>query len=68
MDGEQVLARLQADPAFNGTPVVVLSADATKGRVQLLLANGVTAYLSKPIDVQQFIDVIDEHAPLARAA
>jgi signal transduction histidine kinase/ActR/RegA family two-component response regulator len=63
MHGEEVLARLQAEPAFNGTPVVVLSADATTGRVQRLLESGASAYLSKPIDVRQFIDVIDEHAP-----
>jgi signal transduction histidine kinase/ActR/RegA family two-component response regulator len=65
MDGEEVLARLQAEPAFNGTPVVVLSADATQGRVQRLLDSGASAYLSKPIDIRQFIDVIDEHAPAA---
>ena len=63
MDGEQVLTQLQSDPAFNGTPVIVLSADATKGRVERLLEAGATAYLSKPIDVRRFIDVIDEHAP-----
>jgi signal transduction histidine kinase/ActR/RegA family two-component response regulator len=63
IQGDEVLARLQADPAFNGTPVVVLSADATKGRVKRLLDQGASAYLSKPIDVKQFIDVIEEHAP-----
>jgi CheY-like chemotaxis protein len=66
MHGEEVLARLQADPAFNGTPVVVLSADATTGRVQRLLESGATAYVSKPIDVRRFNDVIDEHAPAAK--
>jgi signal transduction histidine kinase/ActR/RegA family two-component response regulator len=63
IQGDEVLARLQADPAFNGTPVVVLSADATKGRVQRLLDDGANAYLSKPIDVKQFIDIVDEYAP-----
>lgn len=63
IQGDEVLARLQADPVFNGTPVVVLSADATKGRIERLLDDGASAYLSKPIDVKQFIDVIEEHAP-----
>jgi CheY-like chemotaxis protein len=58
-----VLVRLQSDPAFNGTPVIVLSADATAGRVERLLETGATAYLSKPIDVRRFLEVIDEHAP-----
>lgn len=65
LPGDEVLARLQADPAFNGTPVVVLSADATKGRVERLLEDGATAYLSKPIDVRRFMAVIDELVPLA---
>jgi signal transduction histidine kinase/ActR/RegA family two-component response regulator len=63
IDGEEVLVRLQSDPAFNGTPVIVLSADATAGRVERLLETGATAYLSKPIDVRRFLEVIDEHAP-----
>jgi signal transduction histidine kinase/ActR/RegA family two-component response regulator len=63
IQGDEVLARLQADPEFNGTPVVVLSADATKGRIKRLLDAGACAYLSKPIDVKQFVDVVNEHAP-----
>jgi CheY-like chemotaxis protein len=65
LQGDEVLARLQADPAFNGTPVIVLSADATKGRVERLLGAGAAAYLPKPIDVRRFIELIDEHAPAA---
>jgi CheY-like chemotaxis protein len=63
MHGDDVMARLKADPAFNGTPVVILSADATTGRIERLLQSGADAYLSKPIDVQQFLGVINEHAP-----
>jgi CheY-like chemotaxis protein len=66
IQGDVVLARLQADPAFNGTPVIVLSADATKGRVERLLEAGAAAYLPKPIDVRRFIELIDEHLPMAR--
>lgn len=67
IQGDVVLTRLQADPAFNGTPVIVLSADATKGRVDRLLEAGATAYLPKPIDVRRFIELMDEHVPLAGA-
>jgi signal transduction histidine kinase/ActR/RegA family two-component response regulator len=63
IQGDEVLARLQADPELSGTPVVVLSADATKGRIERLLEQGVDAYLSKPIDVKQFLAVIHEHTP-----
>jgi signal transduction histidine kinase/CheY-like chemotaxis protein len=65
IQGDEVIARLKADPAFSSTPVVILSADATAGRIDRLLEQGASAYLSKPIDIQQFLDVIDEHTPAA---
>jgi PAS domain S-box-containing protein len=58
--GEQVLRRLRDDPVTASTPVVIVSADATSGQAQRLLAAGATAYLTKPIDVRQLLDVLDE--------
>jgi CheY-like chemotaxis protein len=60
MAGEEVLARLVAEPATRRIPVVVLSADASGGQMDRLLAAGARAYLTKPIDVRAFIDLIDE--------
>ena len=40
-------------------PVVILSADATRSQVQRLLGVRAREYLTKPIDVRQFLDVID---------
>ena len=61
MQGDEVLARLRDDPDLRETPVVILSADATKGRIERLLEQGAEAYLSKPIDVKEFLDVIHRH-------
>ena len=58
MSGGDVLRRLRADSRTAQTPVVVISADATPGRVARLLADGATAYLPKPVDVVQFFDVL----------
>jgi signal transduction histidine kinase/ActR/RegA family two-component response regulator len=58
MPGEEVFARLQAEPATAGIPVVVLSADATPGTVRRLLARGATAYLTKPLDLQELQGVL----------
>ncbi|HVC87916.1 MAG TPA: ATP-binding protein [Gaiellaceae bacterium] len=58
LSGEQVLAELQADPETRAIPVVVLSADATREREQLLLA-GASAYLTKPIDLLRLLEVLD---------
>jgi PAS domain S-box-containing protein len=60
LDGEEVLRRLQADPQTAAVPVVVVSADATAGQMQRLLAAGASHYLTKPLDVPQFLVVVDE--------
>jgi signal transduction histidine kinase/CheY-like chemotaxis protein len=59
MPGHEVLARLQSDPLTREVPVLILSADASRSQVQRLLGVGARDYLTKPIDVRQFMDVID---------
>jgi DNA-binding NarL/FixJ family response regulator len=39
--------------------VIVLSADATPSQVDRLLASGAAAYITKPLDVQLFLQVLD---------
>jgi len=58
--GGEVLRRLQADPKTAHLPVVVLSADATPGQIQRLLAAGASQYLTKPLDVTRFLEVVDQ--------
>jgi CheY-like chemotaxis protein len=65
MDGDQVLQRLRDDPMTASIPVVMVSADATPGQVQRLLAAGATAYLTKPIDVRDLLHILDEALDLA---
>lgn len=60
MTGEEVLARLRADPATAGTPVVMLSAEASPATIARLLDDGATAYLAKPIDIPALLQVVDE--------
>jgi signal transduction histidine kinase/AmiR/NasT family two-component response regulator len=59
LPGEQVLGRLKADPATAAIPVVVISADATPGQVSRLLHAGAAAYLTKPLDVREFLAAVD---------
>jgi signal transduction histidine kinase/ActR/RegA family two-component response regulator len=67
MDGEDVLAELRADPTTASIPVYLLSAEASPGRVQRLLAAGARAYLTKPLDVRRLLEeidrLVDEAAP-----
>jgi PAS domain S-box-containing protein len=60
MKGSEVLRRLLADPETRDIPVVVISADATRGQIDRLLAAGARAYLTKPLDVKKLLAVLDE--------
>jgi signal transduction histidine kinase/ActR/RegA family two-component response regulator len=60
LDGLQVLAQLRANPATAAIPVIVLSADATPSQIDRLLDAGAKAYLTKPLDVEQLLQAVDE--------
>ena len=58
--GEKVLAELLADPVTAHIPVVIVSADATLNQVGRLLAAGAAAYLTKPINVDELLEHVDD--------
>jgi CheY-like chemotaxis protein len=60
IDGHEVLRRLQADERTARIPVVLISGGASPGQVKRALDAGARAYLSKPLDVDRFLAVIDE--------
>jgi PAS domain S-box-containing protein len=65
LHGSEVLRRLRADPRTAGIPVVVISADATHTAVQELLAAGADAYLTKPLDLDEFLRTLEQFLPEA---
>ncbi|HVT13846.1 MAG TPA: ATP-binding protein [Fimbriimonadaceae bacterium] len=58
--GAELLKSLRLDAKTSHIPVVVVSADATPTQVARLLAAGAKAYLTKPIEVSQFLTTLDE--------
>ncbi len=52
---------LQDDPATRDIPTVVISADATPGRIERLRAAGARDYLTKPIDVPKLMAVLRQY-------
>jgi signal transduction histidine kinase/CheY-like chemotaxis protein len=68
LPGTTVLAQLHADPSTATIPVVVISADATPGQIQRLLAAGARDYLTKPIDVVRLMDLLESHLGPGREA
>ena len=67
INGPEVLARLKAKPRTRNIPVAVLSADATKSQINRLMSLGASEYLTKPLDVDHFLKVIDEHFRVCRS-
>ncbi|HWF57651.1 MAG TPA: MASE1 domain-containing protein [Candidatus Dormibacteraeota bacterium] len=63
VDGIEVLQRLKADSTTTDIPVVILSADATAQRITQLLDMGAAKYLTKPIRVADFFDILDAVPP-----
>ena len=55
-----MLRRLRQTEETRAIPVIVVSADATAGQAGRLLASGAQGYLTKPIDVRRFLEVLDE--------
>ncbi len=58
ISGEEALRNLREDPLTTRIPVVVISADATPVHVKRLLAAGAHDYMTKPLDVKRFLDVV----------
>jgi signal transduction histidine kinase len=57
--GDEVLRQLRDDPQTSAIPVIVVSADATPGQIRRLLAEGASAYLTKPLDVSELRGLVD---------
>jgi len=62
MHGSDVVRELQSDPTTRDIPIVVLSADATPSQRVLLERLGARHYLTKPLDLAELDEVINEFA------
>jgi PAS domain S-box-containing protein len=60
ISGLELLRHLKADDDVADIPVVVVSADATPARLQEALTLGTAHYVTKPLQLQPFLAVIDE--------
>ena len=59
LPGDELLQRLKAVPELADTKVVVVSADATPSRIREMLDHGVEGYLTKPVDVEALLRLVD---------
>ncbi len=61
--GAEVLRRIRADERTAAIPVVVISADATRDSLEKLRAAGADAYLTKPLDIDEFMETVQRYLP-----
>ena len=57
--GDEVLTVLKSHVTTAEIPVVVISADATPGTIDKMLRSGASAYLTKPLDISNLLEVVD---------
>ena len=60
ISGAEVLSSMNNDVSTRDIPVVIISADATRRQIDNLMEAGARAYMTKPLDVQRFLEVVDE--------
>ena len=66
LQGDEVVRRLKDEGRLADTKIVVVSADATPGRIRRMLDLGVDGYLTKPVGVEALLRLVDrelENAP-----
>jgi CheY-like chemotaxis protein len=59
MDGLDLLRQLKQDPVAAEVPVLVLSADATRERIESAVREGAAGYLPKPIELSELLAEVD---------
>ena len=59
--GSEVLKQLLENKETKNIPIVIISADAMPRQTERLLKLGAKKYLTKPLDVAQFLTTVDEY-------
>ncbi|MFL5302514.1 MAG: response regulator, partial [Anaeromyxobacteraceae bacterium] len=58
-NGVELVRNMRQTPALAATPVVIVSSDRTRSRIEELERNGVSAYVKKPFRPEQFREVVE---------
>ena len=58
LTGHEVLAAMQADESMRRIPVAVLTTSSTEADVQKTYDLGANCFLTKPVEIEQFIHVV----------
>jgi CheY-like chemotaxis protein len=58
IDGKEATRRIKDQERFAGLPVIAVTAHAVKGEAEAILASGVSALVTKPIDEDELLRTI----------
>ena len=61
MDGVEALGRLRMDERTAAIPVLAVTAQAMRGDRERFMAAGFDGYLSKPVDVDELLEIVRQH-------
>ncbi len=62
-NGYEVVRQLKSEPALSAIPVVAVTAFSMIGDRERVLAAGFDGYLSKPIEPEEFVTLIEQYLP-----
>jgi len=60
MDGIDVLRAIRNDPAIKSLPIVMLTSSREEPDLKICYELGVNAYVVKPVDFKEFMDVVKQ--------
>jgi len=66
MDGEEVITTLRAEPEFQNTPFIIVTADAREELPSKFAQLGAYGFLTKPLDLKELIGTLNEAIKTSR--
>lgn len=63
MDGKEATRHLRGNPKFQQLPIIAVTAHAIETAKVDILASGVTTFVAKPIDVDDFLKLVRSLLP-----
>ena len=57
--GREVLKEVKNDPNLKSIPIIILTTSSSQGDVKETYQNSVNAFITKPVDLNQFINVVN---------
>ena len=67
IDGIEALRRIRAEPALDAVPVIAVSASVMPDDQQKIVTSGFDAFVTKPINLKQFLDTVHRFLAQGRA-